>query len=184
MLRVLEAMGVLALLTRQTPKEMAAERERFREVLTQYEACSSETQERMHEYLSGLESRLDALPEEIEQSLNPEELAKRLGESLRQHFLRTGLPQIAEALQASSATVVSAQQTLVTALDKLCDRRFGVLAEVESANRHLTYSVENRAKNIDALLLEVRHHLVRVWVPLLCGATLLIGLFAGISIQR
>jgi predicted secreted protein len=33
MLRILEAMGILALLTRQTPKEIAEERERFQEML-------------------------------------------------------------------------------------------------------------------------------------------------------
>jgi hypothetical protein len=44
MLRILEAMGVLALLTRQTPLAMAEERERLQEVLGQFEQCSSETQ--------------------------------------------------------------------------------------------------------------------------------------------
>lgn len=183
MLRILEAMGILALLTRQTPTAIAQERVHFQEVLAQYESCSSDTQEKMLEYLNGIESRIATLPEEIEQTLNPENLAKFLGESIRQHFLKSGLPKTAEALQASSATIAKAQADIAKALAMLCDSRYGVLAEVESANRSVTHSVECRAKAIDAFLFEVKHDILRLWVPILCGATLLIGLFGGMSIQ-
>jgi hypothetical protein len=36
---------------------------------------------------------------------------------------------------------------------------------------------------VDALLREVRSDLLRLWVPLIAGATLLIGLFGGMGIQ-
>ena len=183
MLRILEAMGVLALLTRQTPKEVAEERERFQTVLDRYEQCSDATQDKMRDYLHGLETRIGALPEEIESALNPEELATLLGESLRQHFLRTGFLETAQALQATSATAAKAQEKLARSISGLCDQKYGVLAQVESANSHLTCSLESRAKKIDALLLEVRNDVLRLWIPLLCGATLLIGFFGGAGIQ-
>jgi hypothetical protein len=44
--------------------------------------------------------------------------------------------------------------------------------------------LENRAKAVDALLHEVRSDLLRLWIPLIAGATLLIGLFGGMGIQR
>jgi hypothetical protein len=47
----------------------------------------------------------------------------------------------------------------------------------------LTYSLNNRAKAVDALLHEVRSDLLRPWFPLVAGATLLIGLFGGMGIQ-
>jgi hypothetical protein len=47
----------------------------------------------------------------------------------------------------------------------------------------LTYSLDNRAKAVDALLREVRSDLLRLWIPLIAGATLLIGLFGGMGIQ-
>jgi len=183
MLRILEAMGILALLTRHTPKEIAEERTRFQEVLVRYEQCSNDTQEKMLEYLNALDTRIATLPEEIEEVLNPGNLAKFLGESIRQQFLRSGLPKTAEALQACSATIAKAEADLGRALARLCDNHYGVLAEVESANRRVTYSLESRAKSIDALLFEVRHDILRLWVPILCGAALLIGLFGGMSIQ-
>jgi predicted secreted protein len=183
MLRILEAMGVLALLTRQTPKEMAEERERFQTVLDRYEQCSDVTQEKMRDYLHGLETRVGALPKEIESALNPVELATLLGESLRQHFLRTGFSETAEALQVTSATAAKAQEQLATSINKLCDQKCGVLAQVASANSYLTYSLESRARKINELLFEVRNDILRLWIPLLCGATLLIGLFGGAGIQ-
>jgi hypothetical protein len=182
-LRILEAMAVLALLTPQTPNEMADERERFQTVLDRYEQCSDTTQEKMREYLCGLESRIGALPEEIESALDPGELAKLLGESLRQHFLRTGFLETAQALRVTSTMAAKAQEKLVTSISRLCDQKCGVLAQVESANSYLTYSLESRAKKIDDLLLEVRNDVFRFWVPLLCGAALLIGFFGGARIQ-
>jgi hypothetical protein len=184
MLRILEAMGVLALLTRQTPMAMAEERERLQEVLGQFEQCTSEAQEKMLTYLNKLEARIKELPREIERSLNPSELAKLLGESIRQQFLQSGLPRTADALQASTVTMARAQESLSTALQKLCDPRYGVLAEVESANLFLTHSLENRAKKLDHLLLEVKHDILRIWIPMLCAAALVIGLISGTAIQR
>ena len=184
MLRILEAMGVLALLTRQTPMAMAEEREQLQEVLGQFEQCVRETHENMLAHRNGFEARLTALPGEIERSLNPSELARLLSESIRQQFIQSGLPKTAEALQANTVNMIKAQKSLSTALDGLCDRRFGVLAKVESTNRLLTDSLENRAQKIDHLLLEVRHDIVRIWIPMISAATLVIGLISGTAIQR
>ncbi|WP_263349698.1 hypothetical protein [Acidicapsa acidisoli] len=183
MLRILEAMGVLALLTRGTPLAMAEERERMEKVLAHYEHCAQETQEKMLTHRNGLEARIALLPKEVERSLNPSELARFLGESLRQQFLQTGLPKTAEALQASTEMMVGAQEILSAAIDKLCDHRYGVLAQVESANRLFGHSLERWAKKIDDLLLEVRHDILRTWIPMICAATLVVGLVCGAGIQ-
>ena len=47
----------------------------------------SEAQQKMLGYVHELESRISGLPGEIEAGLDPEQIAKLLGESLRQHFL-------------------------------------------------------------------------------------------------
>ncbi|WP_263351024.1 hypothetical protein [Acidicapsa acidisoli] len=47
----------------------------------------------------------------------------------------------------------------------------------------MTYSLDNRAKAVDALLREVRSDLLRIWIPLIAGATLLIGLLGDMGIQ-
>lgn len=184
MLRILEAMDILTLLTRRLPKELEEERARFFEVLARYQKSSTDAEAGMREYLRVIEARIANLPEEIKTSLNPRELAKLLGESIRQEFVRTTLLETAQALRVTSATVADAQEGLAKALERLCNRRYGVLAQVESANSYLTHSLESRAKRIDELLVEVKGDILRIWVPILCGAALLIGAFAGAGIQR
>jgi hypothetical protein len=182
MLRILEAMGTLALLTRHTPKDIADERERFQEMFELHQQFSEEAQQKTLCYVHELESRLSGLPHELEAGLDPEQIAKLLGESLRQHFLNSGIPDTVKGLQATSVAMTTAQRELSTALRSLSDSR-GAVAQIESANNRLTYSLESRAKAVDALLHEVKSDLLRIWIPLIAGATLLIGLFGGMAIQ-
>src|SRR5271166_7082895 len=51
MLRILEAMGVLALLTRHTPKDIADERERLQELLKAHQQHSVRAQQNMLGYV-------------------------------------------------------------------------------------------------------------------------------------
>jgi hypothetical protein len=183
MLRILEAMGILALLTRHTPKDIADERERFQEMLDVHLQFSDEAQQKMLSYVRELESRLCDLPTEIEAGLDPKEIAKLLGESLRQHFLQSGVPDTVKTLQAANTAMTAAQKELSAALRNLSDPHWGVAARMEYANDRLTYSLESRAKTVDALMHEWKTDLLRLWIPLIAGATLLIGLFGGMSIQ-
>ena len=183
MLRILEAMGILALLTRHTPKDIADERERFQEMLDLHRQFLNEAQHRMLGYVHELEARISALPGEIEAGLDPAQIAKLLGESLRQHFLQSGITATVNGLQTTSSALTTVQKELSTALRNLSDSRGGVVAQVESANNRLTYSLESRAKTVDALLHELKSDVLRIWIPLIAGAAMLIGLFAGIEIK-
>ena len=109
-------MGVLALLARHTPKDIAEERERFRQPPDEQHSVSMETRERTRDYVLELESRLASLPAEIEAGLAPEEIARMLGESLRQNFIYSGLPDTAQTLRATGAELAKAQQQLSNTL--------------------------------------------------------------------
>jgi len=183
MLRILEAMGILALLTRHTPKDIADERERFQEMLDLHRQFSDEAQQKMLGYVHELEARISVLPGEVEAGLDPQQIAKLLGESLRQHFLQSGITATVNGLQTTNAALTAAQKELSSALRNLSNSHGGIVAQVESANNRLTYSLESRAKTIDALLHELRGDLLRIWIPLACGATLLVGMFCGMEIQ-
>jgi len=183
MLRILEAMGILALLTRHTPGEIADERERFQEMLDLHRQYSDEAQEKMLGYVHELESRISVLPRKIEAGIDPEYIAKLLGESLRQHFLQSGLPVAARGLQATSAAMTSAQKELTAALGNLSDSKGGVVAQIESANNRLTQSLEKRENALDALLHQLNTDVLYFWIPLISIAALVIGLFAGMGIQ-
>jgi vacuolar-type H+-ATPase subunit E/Vma4 len=183
MLRILEAMGILALLTRHTPKDIADERERLQELLEAHQQHSEQAQQNMLGYVHELESRLADLPGEIEAGLDPKQIAKTLGESLRQHFLRSGVEDTVSALHTTSAAMTGAQKELSAAVRTLSDSHGGVVAQVERANNRIEYSLESRAKTMDALLHEWKSDLLRIWIPMVAGACMLIGLFGGMEIQ-
>lgn len=183
MLRILEAMGVLAMLTRHTPKDIAEERERFQQLLESHQSLTEDAREKTRGYVRELESRLANLPEEIEAGLAPEEIAKMLGESLRQNFIHSGLPDTAQALRATSAELAKAQQQLSNILRILADGHGGIVAQVESSNQRIEYSIESRAKRLDGLVHEWKTDLVRIWIPMIVVAALLIGMLGGMGIH-
>jgi hypothetical protein len=183
MLRILEAMGILALLTRHTPKDIADERERIQAMLDAHLQFSDEAQEKMLGYVHYIEGRLAELPSEIEAGLDPQQIAKILGESLRQHFVSSGVPETVAGLQATSAAMGNVQKQLVIALRELTDREGGVAARVESTNRQIVQTLERRTRALDELLHEFKTDLLRIWIPLATAATMLIGLFAGMEVQ-
>jgi hypothetical protein len=78
MLRILEAMGILALLTREMPAEIAAERESLRKILESSASQATAVEKRMARYASQLESRLSQLPKELQDGLDPPRIAKLL----------------------------------------------------------------------------------------------------------
>jgi hypothetical protein len=183
MLRILEAMGILALLTRQTPAEIAVERERFQEMLDLHQQFADEAQQKMLGYVYKLESRIARLPEKIEAGLDAQKIARLQSESLRQSFLESGLPAAARCLQGTSTMMTSAQKELTVALGNLSDSESGVVAQVESANNRLTQSLEKRENALDALLHKLNTDVLCFWVPLIATAALSVGLFAGLGIQ-
>ncbi|MGA2217529.1 MAG: hypothetical protein ABSG51_05550 [Terracidiphilus sp.] len=110
MLRILEAMGILALLTRHTPKDIADERKRFQEMLDLHRQFSNEAQQKMLGYVHELEARISSLPCEIEAGLDPRQIAKLLGESLRQHFLQSSITATVKGLQTTNTALTAAQK--------------------------------------------------------------------------
>ena len=140
MLRILEAMGILALLTRHTPKDIADERERIQAMLDAHLQFSDEAQEKMLGYVHFIEGRLAELPSEIEAGLDPRQIAKILGESLRQHFVQSGVEGTVAGLQATAVAMANAQMKLTRAITELSDSHGGVVAQVESANRRISHT--------------------------------------------
>jgi hypothetical protein len=144
---------------------------------------SDESQQKMLEYVHFIEGRLSELPSAIEVGLDPQQIAKILGESLRQHFVQSGVPDTVAGLQATTAAMGNVQKQLSGVLRELTDRDGGVAAKVDSANRHIVNTLDRRTKALDELLHEFKTDLLRIWIPLATGAAMMIGLFVGMEIQ-
>ena len=178
-LRVLEAMGILALLTRETPAAIAAERKSLQKMLESALSKADEVEKRMAAYTSRLESRIAQLPKELETGLDPPRIAKLLGESLRQCFQQSGLPDTARALDQSCSEMNSVQKQLVNVLRELAHPDIGVIAKVRSVNDSLLRSMATRAQQIDDLLGRLERQVRATWLPVVASAALALGFFLG-----
>jgi hypothetical protein len=179
MLRVLEAMGILALLTRETPAAIAVERKSLQKILENVLSKADEVEKRMAAYTSRLESRIAQLPKELETGLDPPRIAKLLGESLRQCFQQSGLPDTARALDQSCSEMNSVQTQLVNVLREVAHPDIGVIAKVRSANESLFRSMTARAQQIDDLLGRLEKQVWAIWLPVVASAALALGFFLG-----
>jgi hypothetical protein len=179
MLRILEAMGVLALLTRETPAAIAAERKLLRSVLESSASQANAVEKRMEQYAARLESRLTQLPKELETGLDPPRIAKLLGESLRQSFQGSGLPATCSALSQSCAELNSVQKQLLNVLREVAHPDIGVIARTKSANDSLLRSMATRAQQMEDLLVRLEEQIWATWLPVVASAPLALGFVLG-----
>ena len=179
MLRVLEAMGMLALLTRETPAEIAAERKSLRKILESAVSKADEIEKRTAEYTSRLESRIAQLPKEMQEGLDPPRMAKLLGESLRQCFQQSGLSETAGMLGQACSEMQATQKRLVNVLQEVTHPDVGVIAKVRRANESLLRSMATRAQQIDDLLGRLEKQVWATWLPVVASAALALGFFLG-----
>jgi hypothetical protein len=179
MLRILEAMGVLALLARETPAAIAAERKLLRSVLESSASQANAVEKRMEQYATRLESRLTQLPRELETGLDPPRIAKLLGESLRQSFQRSGLPATCSALSQSCAELNSVQKQLLNVLREVAHPDIGVVARTRSANDSLLQSMAIRAQRMEDFLVRLEKQIWAIWLPVIASAALALGFILG-----
>jgi hypothetical protein len=179
MLRILEAMGILAILTRETPAAIAAERKQLRSILESSASQASAVEKRMEAYTTRIESRLTQLPKELETGLDPPRIAKLLSESLRQCFQRSGLPDTGSALSQSCAELNSVQKQLLNVLREVAHPDIGVIARTKSTNDSLLRSMATRAQQMEDFIVTLEKQLWATWLPVVASAALALGFVLG-----
>jgi len=178
-LRLLEAMGILALLTRETPVAIAVERKSLQKILENALSKAGEVEQRMAAHTSRIESRIAQLPKEIQEGLDPPRIARLLGESLRQCFQQYGLPETAGMLGQSCSEMQAAQRRLVNVLQEVAHPDGGVIAKVRSTNESLLRSMTNRAQQMDDFLVRLEKQVWAICLPVVASAALAIGFALG-----
>jgi hypothetical protein len=83
-------------------------------------------------------------------------------------------------MHATSTAITIAQTELSAALDVFAESHGGVVAQVERANHRFEYSLESRAKTMDALLHQWKSELIRMWIPMVAEASMLIACLAAL----
>src|SRR5712692_494134 len=186
LLRLVEAIGLLALLIREAPHAVAREREQLARLLETSLATIHAAGEAWQAYQQQLHGRLTRLPGDLAQGISPEAIARAIAESLRQQFVQSGVPAAADALTAISKQLTQATGQFQRAAEQLraCA---GIAEQARGAMDHMSTSLSKATHTAQRGVVELTHQLrveyVRA-VYVLCGAAWLFGIVGGMAFER
>lgn len=169
------SMGYLALLTRSAPTLVAAERVKLSVLLQRVSEEISASVKTTAEYHQKLSDRITGLPTEIARGLNADALAEQIATSLREQFVKCGIPETAKLLreEADSLRQLLRDQSLTLAR---CQCELATTGTIVNGALETVTDGANKAKTaISQWNSQIR--LVR-WMP--TGWALLTGLFIGL----
>jgi len=187
MLRIARAMGFLTLVTRQTPAQIAAEREQLAAILSESIKAIQSARRDALVLQRQLEERVTQLPEAIAEGISPAAIAAKLSESLRQQFVASGIPETAQAL------AVVSKQTRQVALEfdhtskQLTDSYRGAAGEARRALNEMRASIEYATDTAKQAAHDLTHTFLREYkwsVFALCTVALALGFALGTLFYR
>jgi hypothetical protein len=182
LLRIVEAMGFLALITREGPVEMASEREQIAGIMKDASASMYSMQESSAAWHEELDNRLSNLPAEIARGMSPSAIAERIAESLRQKFAQSGIPQTADALALAARqindTTAEFQRTAAT----LTNCYSSTVKKADSAIGDITRNIRQATVDAQRSIAEIRTSFLfdyKVSLAVLSSSALILGLILG-----
>src|SRR3984893_9946885 len=185
-LRLVEAIGLLALLIREAPHAVAREREQLAQLLGTSLATMHAAGEAWQAHHQQLDDRLTRLPADLAHGISPDAIARAIAESLRQQFVQSGVPATADALTAISKQLTQATGQFQRAAEQLraCT---GVAEQVRGAMDQMRRSLSNATHTAQRSVVELTHQLRVEYtraVYVLCGAVWLFGILGGMGFER
>lgn len=186
LLRIVEAMGFLALVIRDAPQAVVTEREQMAQALATSLAAFQELAEATQTSHRALEDRLTRLPADLAKGIKPAVIAQAMTESLRQQFVQSGLPTTAKSLTVVASQLTEASAQFQRSADQLAACR-DVADEARwtfEAIRTSLASTTDEAQRALATLARQFTIDYRQAISLLCGAALLLGMLLGVAFQR
>lgn len=182
MLRIARAMGFLALVTRQTPAQIATEREQLATILgDSIKAIQSAGQDAVALHRQ-LEERLAQLPAEISEGIGPAAIAAKLSESLRQQFVASGIPATAQALAVVSKQTKQVALEFDRSSKQLTDSYRGAASDARRALDEMRGSIGYATATAKQAAHDLTHTFLREYkwsVLALCSAALAVGFALG-----
>jgi hypothetical protein len=182
-LQVTEAMGFLALIIRQTPAAIAAERKQFEAVFASAVSALQIAHRNTAEYRQQLESRLARLPDEIAAGISPDVIASKITEGLRQRWSETGMPATADAIAVHASSLSKASKELGLALRDFSDPYTGAVPIVNRNMCGMKADLQNATDHVRAQMAGLGRELWRS-VAVMCAGSLGIGVILGVAYAR
>src|SRR5579863_733123 len=178
MLRIIRAMQYLVLIMVKLPEQMAVERERFDQIVSRSERLLDDVHQFVDEATRQIDQRLAQVSADIAKALNPPAVAAEINESLRQQFIKTTIPETADALAVNAAQIKKATSDFVSATDSLNNAFDGAVVKADRAIQSLettsSQAISGNKRQADELMAVVRqdYRWLLFALPVLC---LLIG---------
>jgi hypothetical protein len=182
LLRIVEAIGFLSLLIREAPHAVGIERQHLAELLATHVATIEATAKAAQTYHQQIEDRVTRLPADIARGISPAAIAQAITESLRQEFVRSGLPATAEALAVVSKQLQQTTREFQRASDQLSDAHHGAATEAARAIERVYTSVRQATEATQGTMQQFRQRFrLDYWwsVGTLVPMALLMGILLG-----
>jgi hypothetical protein len=187
MLRILRAMQFLTLLMKQVPSDVTVERERLESLFTAAMKKIEENLRSCQTYQKLLDERLSRLPDQVKQGISPDIIAGKINESLRQQFVRSTIPQTAEALTLAAEQMKKTTTEFGRTAGHLTDSYSGVAAQAERSINEIRSSIGHAAQAAKLAAQELTgtfRYEYRWAISILSCLALILGIGIGMLFQQ
>lgn len=157
MLRILRIMQFLVVLTVQVPDRMATERQQFERVVADAMQTLQESRQFSAAHQAQLDRRMPRVSAHIAEELKPEAVAAAINESLRQQFIKSTIPETADALAVAAAQIKKATAEFVRVAGTLGDAYRGAVAEANTAIEKLNSTCSDVLSSTKRAVEELRY---------------------------
>lgn len=182
LLRIVEAMGLLALITREGPVEMASEREQLAAIMESALKSMHSMQESSAVWHAKLDVRLSNLPAEIARGMSPKAIAERIAENLRQQFAQSGIPQTADALVLAATEMNGATAEFQRTAATLTNSYSSTVKQADSAIADITRNIRQATDQAERSIAAIRATFsleYKLSLAVFTSAAIILGLILG-----
>ena len=187
MLRLLRAMQFLVLLIEQAPSRVAEERERLDKLLASTVDNVRKMNAASETWHTALERKLTALPADVAHGIRPDEVAGKINENLRQEFIRSTIPQTAEALAAVSGQMKTACSEFTVSANQIGHAYRGAAEDARKAVASLKSEISQATETAERFTSEVAEKFSKAYrwsLFMMAGGVLIVGLAIGMMFER
>ena len=187
MLRIIRAMQFLVLIMSKLPEQMATERERIELTVSKCAELLGDVRKFFEEATKQIDQRLLKASADIAKAINPPAVAAVINESLRQQFIKTTIPETADALALNAVQIKKATTEFVSTAHTLGRAYDGAVVEARRAIDDLestsSQAITNNKHAAQELMIIVRRE-YRWLLFVLPVLGLLVGAGLGISYEH
>jgi exonuclease VII small subunit len=157
MLHILRAMQFLTGLIFDAPLRTANENEKLKAMFVEAFGTLQELVQSMKAQQAQLDQRLKQLPEAVAAGIRPEAMAAAINESLRQEFLKSTLPETANALAATGAQIKKCQIEFTQVTKELSNSYTGALEETRKKVERLESTCAESIQRVESMAVSAKH---------------------------